>query len=115
MDVVTSYDTVIVTMLKNRDQKAMTTIFERYGEELYSFLYQQFKSEELTSRALKETFSLIWDNSSSYDKNPEHFFIWLLQMAKQASEKIQCSQAKTVLLEPVHKVILPPNLKVVNG
>ncbi len=91
MDVVTYCDTAIVTMLKNRDQKAITSIFERYGEELYSFIYQQLQSEELTSRALKETFSLVWEASSSYNKKPEHFFIWLLIIAKQASEKIQCS------------------------
>ena len=67
----------------------MATIYEKYGKQLYSFLFQQLQSEELASTALKNTFSITWQAASDYNRAPEHFFIWLLRIAKQAADEVQ--------------------------
>ncbi len=95
MQVVSSCDIEIVTLLRKRDQQAMKILFKKYGSELYSFIYQQLGSEELTTIALKKVFSLVWDTSLSYNKAPEHFFIWLLRIAKQVSDEVNYARSRT--------------------
>lgn len=94
MQLVTSYDTEIISMLTNRDKKAMVIIIEKYGDQLYSFVFQQLGSELLASEALKKTLSQVWTNSSDYDKNPDFFFIWVLMQAGEISREMQSAQIK---------------------
>lgn len=94
MQLVLSCDTDIVCMLKNRDQRAVGIILDKYGDQLYGFIFQHLDSEQLASNALKKTLSLVWETSTSYNSNPKHFFIWLLRQANKVSKEIHYSLKK---------------------
>ena len=95
MELVPSCDTDIVSMLKNRDQRAVAVILEKYGDQLYGFIFQQLNSEQLASEALKKTLSLVWETPTAQNKNPEHFFIYLLRQAAEVSAETQRSLIKS--------------------
>lgn len=96
MILVLSNDTEIITLLKNRNQRAMAVILEKYGDQLYSFIYKQLQSEQLASDTLKRTIILVWNTSSEYDKAPEHFFIWLLMKANKVSKGMEDSLIRSL-------------------
>lgn len=100
MQLVVSCDLNIVNLLKNKDKQALEVIFKKYGERLYSFIYQQLHSEELANIALKRTFSLVWDMAPAYNNTPEHFFIWLLRLAREASTQTKLRNKRVQVLIP---------------
>ena len=94
MELVPSCDTDIISMLKNRDKRAVAVILEKYGDQLYGFIFQQLNSEQLASDALKKTLFLVWETPIEQNKNPKHFFIYLLRQATEVSAEIQRSLMK---------------------
>jgi len=46
--------------LKNGDEQAFSTIYERYYRPLYSFIFAFLKHKQLTEEALQETFLAVW-------------------------------------------------------
>ncbi len=95
MELVPSCDTDIISMLKNRDQRAVAVILEKYGDQLYGFIFQQLNSEQLASDALKKTLSLVWETPTVHYHNPKHFFIYLLRQATKVSAETQRSLTKS--------------------
>jgi len=91
MQVIVVCDKYIVDMLKNRNRQALVIVLEKYGKELYSFVYHCLNSKELVGTTLKKTFSAVWDASKNYNKSSEHFFIWLLRITQQTVNKVRYS------------------------
>lgn len=89
MEIVISCDIEIVSLLKTDKRQALEAIYKKYGEQLYSFIYQRLNSEALSIDALKQTFTLVWKYADTYHKTPACFFVWLLGVAKEATDQIQ--------------------------
>lgn len=75
----------LVSLLKNRDDKAFGYLYDHYSGALYSIILQIVNNEELASDVLQEVFVNIWRKIESYDSTKGRLFTWMLNVARNAS------------------------------
>lgn len=73
----------IISLLKNKDQRGMELLYDRYGNIIYGFLFQVFKSDELSEEGLEEVFMRAWRGIEVYDPKKERLFTWIIGLARQ--------------------------------
>ena len=61
-------DTRIVGLLKAKDEKALSLLYDNYSEVLYGVCFQILKDSSAAEDALQESFIKIWKNSHTYDQ-----------------------------------------------
>lgn len=74
----------LIKAFKKGDDKAFKSLFDRYHERLYSFLFSILKSREDTEEIVQETFLKIWENRESFQENYP-FEPLLFRVAKNTS------------------------------
>lgn len=80
----------IISLLKNRDQRGMEILYDRYGNIIYGFLFQVLKSDELAEEAMEEVMMRVWRSIEVYDPKKERLFTWVINIARQnTSSKIK--------------------------
>jgi RNA polymerase sigma-70 factor (ECF subfamily) len=75
----------LVSLLKNRDDKAFGYLYDNYSGALYSIILQILSDTELASDVLQEVFVNIWRKIESYDSTKGRLFTWMLNIARNAS------------------------------
>lgn len=75
----------LVTLLKNRDNKAFDYLYSNYSGALYSIILQILKDAELANDVLQEVFVNIWRKIEIYDSSRGRLFTWMLNIARNAS------------------------------
>jgi RNA polymerase sigma-70 factor (ECF subfamily) len=75
----------LVSLLKNRDDKAFGYLYDNYSGALYSIILQILNDTELASDVLQEVFVNIWRKIESYDSTKGRLFTWMLNIARNAS------------------------------
>lgn len=75
----------LVTLLKDRDSKAFSYLYDHYSGALNSIILQILNDVELANDVLQEVFINIWKKIESYDQTKGRLFTWMLNIARNAS------------------------------
>lgn len=77
--------TDIVQLLKQKDKKAISIIYDRYGPALYGIAAKIVESEVLAQDVLQDAFVKIWKNAASFDEKRGTLFTWLLNITRNTA------------------------------
>lgn len=86
----------IVELLLERNDKAMSLLYEHYGDTLLGVAYKVVRNEELAQDVLQESFVKIWRKSDSYDPSKAKLFTWLFRITRNtAIDKLRSTSNKS--------------------
>lgn len=86
----------IVELLRERNEKAISLLYEHYGNTLYGVANKVVRDEELAQDVLQESFVKIWRNSDSYDPTKAKLFTWLFRITRNtAIDKLRSVNIKS--------------------
>jgi RNA polymerase sigma factor (sigma-70 family) len=75
----------LVSLLRNRDNKAYAYLYDKYASALNSIILQIVNDAELANDVLQEVFVNIWRRIEQYDADKGRLFTWMLNIARNAS------------------------------
>ncbi|WP_411032257.1 RNA polymerase sigma factor [Spongiimicrobium sp. 3-5] len=85
----------IVELLQERNEKAISLLYEHYGDTLYGVAHKVVRDEELAQDVLQESFVKIWKKSDSYDSTKAKLFTWLFRITRNtAIDKLRSVNTK---------------------
>ncbi|NJB70721.1 RNA polymerase sigma-70 factor (ECF subfamily) [Saonia flava] len=86
----------IVELLQERNEKAISLLYEHYGDTLYGVAFKVLRDEELAQDVLQESFVKIWKKSDSYDATKAKLFTWLFRITRNSAiDKLRSVKTKT--------------------
>lgn len=86
----------IVELLKESNDKAISLLYEHYGDTLYGVAFKVVRNEELAQDVVQESFIKIWNKSHTYDPAKAKLFTWLFRITRNtAIDKIRSLGNKT--------------------
>ncbi|MFL9485305.1 RNA polymerase sigma factor [Chitinophagaceae bacterium LWZ2-11] len=86
MDLIAKYtEHELVFLLKAKDEKVFSYLYENYSGGLYSIISQIIPDPEQADDVLQETFVNIWTKIDSYDSRKGKLFTWMLNVARNLS------------------------------
>ena len=75
-------DERLVTALEIRDQRAIETLYDRYGDYVYSVCLRMVGDVQLAEDLTQEVFLRLWRRPDLYDISRGRFVTWLLSVAR---------------------------------
>jgi len=75
----------LVSLLKDRDSKAFSYLYDNYSGALLGVISQIIDDMDLSNDVLQEVFINIWRKIESYDPIKGRLFTWMLNIARNAS------------------------------
>ena len=85
--------TDIVQLLKQKDKKAISIIYDRYAPALFGIAVKIVESEVLAEDVLQDAFVKIWKNAASFDEKKGTLFTWLLNITRNTALDMRKSAA----------------------
>ena len=86
----------IVELLQERNEKAISLLYENYGDTLYGVAHKVVRNDELAQDVLQESFVKIWKKSDSYDPSKAKLFTWLFRITRNtAIDKLRSVSTKS--------------------
>ena len=86
----------IIELLQERNDKAISLLYEHYGDTLYGIALKVVRDEELAQDVLQESFVKIWKKSDSYDSTKAKLFTWLFRITRNtAIDKLRSINTKS--------------------
>ncbi len=86
----------IIELLQERNDKAISLLYEHYGDTLYGVALKVVRDEELAQDVMQESFVKIWKKSDSYDSTKAKLFTWLFRITRNtAIDKLRSISTKT--------------------
>ncbi|MGB5377274.1 RNA polymerase sigma factor [Muriicola sp.] len=86
----------IVELLLERNDKAISLLYDHYGDTLFGVAYKVVKDEELAQDIVQESFVKIWKKSDTYDPSKAKLFTWLFRITRNtAIDKLRSVKTKT--------------------
>ena len=85
----------IVELLQERNEKAISLLYEHYGDTLFGVAHKVVRNNELAEDVLQESFVKIWKKSDSYDPSKAKLFTWLFRITRNtAIDKLRSVNTK---------------------
>lgn len=75
----------LVSLLKQRDNKAFEYLYDNYSGALYNIVMQILNDVDLSNDVLQEVFVNIWRKIESYDSIKGRLFTWMLNITRNAA------------------------------
>lgn len=75
-------DKALIVRLQNKDEKALSTVYDNYSAALYGVILRMCKDEDHAKNLLQDTFLTIWEKSNTYDFDKGRFYTWAYRIAK---------------------------------
>lgn len=75
----------LVDLLKGRDEKAYSYLYDHYSAALYGVVLRVLNSEEAARDVLQDVFVKIWRNIQSYDAGKGRLYTWMLNIARNTA------------------------------
>lgn len=86
----------IVELLQERNEKAISLLYDHYGDTLYGVAFKVVRDEELAQDVVQESFVKIWKKSDTYDPSKAKLFTWLFRIIRNtAIDKLRSVQTKS--------------------
>jgi len=82
IDYAAAPDDRLVVALEGRDQKALETLYDRYGDYVYSVCLRMVGDVQLAEDLTQEVFLRLWRRPDLYDVERGRFVTWLLSVAR---------------------------------
>lgn len=81
-------DSVLIQQLKNKDQRALSLLYDKYSGAIYSVILKMIRDEEKAQNLLQDTFLTVWEKAESYDNDKGRFYTWVYRIAKNKTLNI---------------------------
>ncbi len=78
-------ETEITALLRQRDKRAISLLYENYSGALYGIIARTIPSEEVAQEVLQDVFVKVWKNADKYDATKGRLFTWLAQITRNAT------------------------------
>lgn len=75
----------LIALLKQRDEKAFSYLYDNYSGALYGIILQILENTELANDVLQEVFINIWRKIDTYDPAKGRLYTWMLNISRNAS------------------------------
>lgn len=75
----------IVELLREGNEKAISLLYEHYGDTLYGVALKVVRDEELAQDVLQESFVKIWKKADTYDPSKAKLFTWLFRITRNTA------------------------------
>ena len=86
----------IVELLRERNEKAISLLYDHYGDTLFGVANKVVKDTDLARDVLQESFVKIWKKSDTYDPTKAKLFTWLFRITRNtAIDKLRSANTKT--------------------
>lgn len=86
MGATTTYtESELVSLLKSRDNRAFSYLYDNYAGPLYAVICQIVGDMEAGNDVLQEVFVNIWKRIDTYDAARGRLYTWMLNIARNAS------------------------------
>ncbi len=86
----------IVELLIDRDERAISLLYEHYADTLFGVANKIVNNTELAEDVLQESFVKIWKKSDTYDPSKAKLFTWLFRITRNtAIDKLRRAHNKT--------------------
>ncbi len=86
----------IVELLQERNDKAISLLYDNYGDTLLGVAKKVVRSDDLAQDVLQESFVKIWKKADSYDPSKAKLFTWLFRITRNtAIDKLRSANTKT--------------------
>lgn len=80
----------LVALLKDKDQRGFTILYNNYSSALYGVLNKIIQSNDDANDLLQDTFLKIWKNIGNYDASKGSIFTWMMNIARNlAIDKVR--------------------------
>lgn len=99
----------VLRLIGQKDQSALTHLYERYGRPVYSLTLQVLNQPYLAEEATQDTFMKVWHNPQQWDAKKGRFISWLLTVARYtAIDRLRKEQRQpTDSVNPIEDMPLP--------
>jgi RNA polymerase sigma-70 factor (ECF subfamily) len=81
-DYASAADDRLVRALEQRDQRALESLYDRYGDYVYSVCLRMVGDVQLAEDITQEVFLRLWRRPDLYDDQRGRFVTWLLSVAR---------------------------------
>lgn len=86
----------IVELLQERNDKAISLLYDNYAETLLGVANKVLRNEELAQDVLQESFVKIWKKADTYDPSKAKLFTWLFRITRNtAIDKLRSTNLKS--------------------
>ncbi|MEE9362845.1 MAG: RNA polymerase sigma factor [Cellulophaga sp.] len=86
----------ISELLQERNEKAISLLYEHYGNTLYGVALKVVRDPDLAQDVLQESFVKIWKKSDTYDSTKAKLFTWLFRITRNtAIDKLRSVNTKS--------------------
>jgi RNA polymerase sigma-70 factor, ECF subfamily len=75
----------LVTLLRQRDQRGFTLLYDNYSSALYGIILKIVRIEEVAADVLQDSFVKMWRNIDHYDTSKGSLFTWMLNVARNTA------------------------------
>ena len=88
-------DKDILRLLQERDQRAITLLYEYYSPALYNIILQLVRTEAIAEEVMQDAFLKIWEKVEQYDPKKGRLFTWMVRICRNmAIDTLRSSQFK---------------------
>jgi RNA polymerase sigma-70 factor (ECF subfamily) len=88
-------DADLLKRVQRSDQRALTTLYDRYAPVLYPFSLRMTGSHEVAEEVVHEVFLHVWDKGSAYAAQNGSVYAWLIALGRaKAMEKMRSTNQK---------------------
>jgi RNA polymerase sigma factor (sigma-70 family) len=92
-------DKALIKRLQNKDENALSLIYDNYSRALYGVIIRMCKDEDDAKNLLQDTFMTIWEKSNSYDFEKGRFYTWAYQIARNKTLNFLRKPNKLIQIE----------------
>ena len=75
----------IVTLLRNRDIRAMDPLYDQYGNYIYGLVCKIISCEEIAETVLQDTFLKVWNKIETFSIEKGRFITWMINIARNTA------------------------------
>ena len=75
----------IVELLREGDDKAISLLYEHYGDTLFGVALKVVRNEEVAQDVVQESFVKIWKKAHTYDSSKAKLFTWLFRITRNTA------------------------------
>jgi RNA polymerase sigma-70 factor (ECF subfamily) len=75
----------IVELLSEGNEKAISLLYEHYGDTLFGVALKVVRNEEVAQDVVQESFVKIWKKAHTYDSSKAKLFTWLFRITRNTA------------------------------
>lgn len=95
----TTTDVLLITKIAQKDQSALSALYDRYSKIIYAIAFKSLKSAEESEEVVLDVFAQVWRIAERYDTQKGRVDTWLFTIARSRIldrlRKLQRTHAST--------------------